>query len=297
MVSLLVVLLGWFGWIRREAREFGVIKDMPLVYGTERALQLSRQLDIVRAKIEQAATQTGGARVSSSPLPELVVVTKFFPASDVAALYDLGVRRVGENRDQEASIKADELVAYADADDLMCWSFIGQLQTNKARSVVRYATEVQSVDRVQLVTALSKAYCSQIARYEAGEGDAPAGAKYGGLRCLIQVSLEGSGAATAGQGARGYRGGADAGEIELLADLLEDSPGLRLGGLMAVAPLGQDPYVAFEELHSHSQKLRENHPDATDISAGMSQDMQAAIYWGATTVRVGSQIMGPRPSA
>lgn len=267
------------------------------MYEPERASQLSRQLDMVRADIERAATQRGGARSDSSPLPELVVVTKFFPASDVAALYDMGVRRVGENRDQEAAAKARDLIAYAQREDPMRWSFIGQLQTNKAKSVVRYATEVQSVDRAQLVTALSKAYCNQVARYEAGEGEAPAGVRQGGLRCLIQVSLEESGTVTAGQAAQGYRGGAAPEDVELLADLVDTSPGLTLGGLMAVAPLGQDPYVAFEKLYGYSQKLRENYPDATEISAGMSQDMQAAIYWGATTVRVGSQIMGTRPSA
>lgn len=269
---------------------------MSLVYGPERSSQLCRQLDMVRANIEQAAAQTGGARASASPLPELVVVTKFFPASDVAALYDIGVRRVGENRDQEAVTKARELVTYAHREDPMRWSFIGQLQTNKAKSVVQYATEVQSVDRVQLVTALSKAYCNQTARYEADGGEAPAGAGQGGLRCLIQVSLDDSDAVTA-QATRGYRGGAAPEDVELLADLIESSPGLTLGGLMAVAPLGQDPYVAFEKLYMYSQKLQENHPDAIEISAGMSQDMQAAIYWGATTVRVGSQIMGARPSA
>lgn len=270
---------------------------MSLIYGAERALQLSQRLDMVRESIRQAATDTGGARESRSPLPELVVVTKFFPATDVAALYDLSVRRVGENRDQEASAKAKELAAYTGSEDPLNWSFIGQLQTNKVKSVVQYATEVQSIDRLQLVTALSKAYNNRVARYEAGEGRAPASMRQGGLRCLIQVSLEESGTVTAGQTARGYRGGADPKDIEPLADLVNGSPGLTLGGVMAVAPLGQDPYAAFEKLYGYSQKLREYHPDATEISAGMSQDLQAAIYWGSTTVRVGSQIMGPRPSA
>lgn len=270
---------------------------MGLVYGAERASDLAGRLASVRATIEQAAAQAGGARVSSDPLPELVVVTKFFPASDVAALYDAGVRRVGENRDQEAAAKAQELATYTGSADPLNWSFIGQLQTNKAKSAVQYATEVQSVDRAQLVTALSKAYGNRLARYEAGECQAPAGMKHGGLRCLIQVSLEESGLVTAGQAAQGYRGGAAPDHIESLAELISNSPGLTLGGLMAVAPLGQDPYAAFERLYGYAQKLQERHPEATEISAGMSQDLEAAIYWGATTVRVGSQIMGSRPSA
>lgn len=270
---------------------------MALAYGAERASELAGRLASVRATIEQAAAHTGGARSSSDPLPELVVVTKFFPASDVAALYDLGVRSVGENRDQEAAAKAQELVAYTGSEDPLNWSFIGQLQTNKAKSVVQYATEVQSVDRAQLVTALSKAYGNRLTRYEAEECEAPAGMMRGGLRCLIQVSLEESGVITAGQAAQGYRGGAAPDDIEPLAELISNSPGLILGGLMAVAPLGQDPYAAFERLYGYAQKLQETYPEATEISAGMSQDLEAAIYWGSTTVRVGSQIMGSRPSA
>lgn len=270
---------------------------MTLEYSPERAIELSQRLESVRTTIEQAATDTGGAREKSSPLPELIVVTKFFPATDAAALYDLGVRRVGENRDQEAAAKAQKLAIYTGAEAPLQWSLIGQLQTNKAKSVVQYATEVQSVDRPQLVTSLSKAYVNRVARYEAGEALAPASMSRGGLRCLIQVSLEDSGEVTAGQAAQGYRGGAAPEDIFALADLISNSPGLTLGGLMAVAPLGGDPYVAFQRLYGYSQRLQEQYPQAREISAGMSQDLAAAIYWGSTTVRVGSQIMGSRPSA
>lgn len=270
---------------------------MSLKYSPERSAELSQRLDSVRRRIEEAASATGGARSGADPLPELVVVTKFFPASDVAALYDLGIRRVGENRGQEAASKSQELLAHTGSADPLQWSFIGQLQTNKAKSVVRYATEVQSVDRAQLVTVLSKAYSSRMSGYEAGECEAPAGMQQGGLRCLIQVSLEEEAPATAGQAARGYRGGADPRDIELLAERVSESPGLTLGGLMAVAPLDQDPYAAFERLYYYSQRLQEQYPEATEISAGMSQDLPAAIYWGSTAVRVGSYIMGSRPSA
>lgn len=270
---------------------------MPLTYTAERLEQLRQKLNAVRLVIERASSDTSGARDISSPLPELVVVTKFFPASDLAALYDLGVRRVGENRDQEAGAKAQELEAYTGLDDPLRWAFIGQLQTNKAKSVVQYATEVQSIDRPQLVKALSKAYLNRVAQYEQKLGPAPASMHQGGLRCFIQVNLDESGIVTAGQAAQGYRGGAAPDDVLALADLVSDMPGLTLAGLMAVAPLGQDPFKAFERLYRSSQKLQEQHPQAAEISAGMSHDLEAAIYWGSTTVRVGSQIMGSRPRA
>ncbi|MGV3149772.1 YggS family pyridoxal phosphate-dependent enzyme [Rothia sp. 11254D007CT] len=269
---------------------------MTLTYSPERRAELSDRLAQVQARIQEAAEDMSGARSASSPLPELIVVTKFFPASDAAALYDAGVRAVGENRDQEAAGKARELAAYTGSDDPLRWSFIGQLQTNKAKSVVQYAHEVQSVDRPQLADALSKAYSNRLARYENGEVEAPAALAHGGLRCLIQVGLDTTVEATAGQAALGARGGADPTEILALADHISSLPGLTLGGLMAVAPLGQDAAAAFERLHGYSQQLMEHYPEATTISAGMSHDLVEAIRWGATSVRVGSSIMGARPA-
>ncbi|MCP3425532.1 YggS family pyridoxal phosphate-dependent enzyme [Rothia sp. AR01] len=216
---------------------------------------------------------------------ELLPVTKFFPASDVAALYDAGVRVAGENRDQEASAKAARLAASGRPD--LRWHYIGQLQTNKAKSVVSYATSIHSVDRRSLVDALAKAYRRRIEAFEAGEAPAPPAHAHGGLECLLQVNLE--------EGAEG-RGGAAPGELAQLADAVEAAEGLRLGGLMAVAPLGAEPGPSFERLWELSQRLREDHPRARHISAGMSGDWAEAIGWGSTRVRLGSSIMGPRPA-
>jgi pyridoxal phosphate enzyme (YggS family) len=194
----------------------------------------------------------------------LVVVTKTFPAADVRVLAELGVRHVGENRDQEAAPKADEL---ADLD--LVWHFIGQLQTNKVRSVVRYATTVESVDRARLVEALSKAAAASGRQVE----------------CLVQVSLDD----------RPARGGATPGDVPALAGRIAAAPGLRLAGVMAVAPLDADPDAAFHRLANVAEDLRHEHPDASVVSAGMSADLEAAVRNGATHVRLGSAVLGYRP--
>ena len=194
-------------------------------------------------------------------------MTKFHPASDVRLLAGLGVAEVGENRDQEASAKATEL------EDLpLTWHFIGQLQTNKAKSVVRYADAVHSVDRPSLAVALAKAVAAQ--------------GRTRPLDCLVQVNLA--------QGAAPGRGGALPDEVLPLADLIASTPGLRLGGLMAVAPLGEKPGPAFARLAETAQAVRERHPEATMLSAGMSQDLEEAVAVGATHLRIGTDVLGRR---
>jgi PLP dependent protein len=229
----------------------------------------------------------------------LIAVTKTYPASDVRLLADLGVLDVGENRDQEASPKAAETAGLG-----LRWHFIGQLQTNKAASVVGYASHVHSVDRIRLVSALSKA---RIARASA-EATSSSGGQPGGrpgsasprpdssilydneLTCLIQVDLGNS----APMEEHVARGGASPDQVPAIADAIAEAPGLRLGGLMAVAPLGADPAEAFERLHRISTRLRADHPSATMISAGMSGDAAEAIAAGATHVRIGGAILGIR---
>jgi PLP dependent protein len=227
---------------------------------TSRGDQLAAGLRAVRARIEAACDRSG----RSSDEVTLVVVTKTFPASDVRLLASLGVHDVGENRDQEASAKVREC---ADLD--VAWHFVGQLQSNKARSVARYADVVHSVDRVRLVDALAR------------------GARSAGrtLTALVQVALD---------DAPG-RGGALPAEVAAVADRLASAPGLVLGGVMAVAPLGVDPGPAFARLARVSADLRDDHPGATWVSAGMSEDLEAALEHGATHVRVGSAILGARP--
>jgi PLP dependent protein len=235
---------------------------------TDRKTELAANLAKVEQRITAACVAAGRKREEVT----LIVVTKTYPASDVRILSELGVRHVAENRDQDAAPKAA-----ACADLPLKWHFVGQLQTNKVRSVVGYADVVQSVDRARLVTALSK---------EAVR----AGREIG---CLIQVALD------AGESARGERGGVAPGGIEELADLVGQAPGLRLDGLMTVAPLTGEyagrERAAFERLMDLSTDLRRAHPAATMVSAGMSADLEQAVAAGATHVRVGTAVLGVRP--
>ncbi|GAA2909659.1 YggS family pyridoxal phosphate-dependent enzyme [Streptomyces mexicanus] len=235
---------------------------------TDRKDDIAGNLARVEERIAAACAAAGRPREDVT----LIVVTKTYPAADVRALAELGVRHVAENRDQEAAPKAAEC-----ADLPLSWHFVGQLQTNKVRSVVGYADVVQSVDRARLVTALSK---------EAVR----AGREVG---CLIQVAFD------AGESGRGERGGVAPAGIEELADLVARSEGLRLDGLMTVAPLTGEyagrQQAAFERLMDLSTDLRRNHPAATMVSAGMSADLEQAVAAGATHVRVGTAVLGVRP--
>ncbi|AZK93646.1 MULTISPECIES: YggS family pyridoxal phosphate-dependent enzyme [Streptomyces] len=236
---------------------------------TDRRAELAENLAAVEERIAAACAAAGRPRGEVT----LIVVTKTYPASDVRILHELGVRHVAENRDQDAAPKA---AACADLD--LTWHFVGQLQTNKVRSVAQYADFVQSVDRVRLVTALAGA--AERSGREIG--------------CLIQVALD------AGEGAaRGERGGVAPGGIEELAAAVAAAPGLRLGGLMTVAPLAGPyagrPRAAFDRLTEFSSGLRAGHPAANMVSAGMSADLEEAVAAGATHVRVGTAVLGVRP--
>ncbi|MBT2532829.1 YggS family pyridoxal phosphate-dependent enzyme [Arthrobacter sp. ISL-48] len=244
------------------------MKGSRVVKDAERFAELSERLAAVRSRIESAADASG----RGGDLPTLIVVTKFHPAEDIRRLAALGVRDVGENRDQEASAKSAELAELG-----LHWHFVGQLQTKKAKSVARYAHAVHSVDRLQLVDSLARA----VATEQDASGRTP-------LDCFIQVSLD--------DDAGAHRGGASPSEVPVLAERLADAEGLVLAGVMAVAPLGAGPEESFERLAAISARLAAEHPSATAISAGMSQDLEAAIRFGATHLRIGSDILGSRPA-
>ncbi|MFI5901395.1 YggS family pyridoxal phosphate-dependent enzyme [Streptomyces cyaneofuscatus] len=235
---------------------------------TDRKAQLAANLAQVEERITSACAAAGRKREEVT----LIVVTKTYPASDVRMLHELGVRHVAENRDQDAAPKAT-----ACADLSLTWHFVGQLQTNKVRSVTSYADVVQSVDRIKLVTALSAAAVR--AERELG--------------CLIQVALD------AESGERGERGGVAPDGIEELAAAVDAAEGLRLDGLMTVAPLAGlfagRQRAAFDRLMEFATRLRVGHPAATMVSAGMSADLEDAVAAGATHVRVGTAVLGVRP--
>ncbi|MDQ4009403.1 MAG: YggS family pyridoxal phosphate-dependent enzyme [Actinomycetota bacterium] len=204
----------------------------------------------------------------------LLAVTKTYPAADVALLADLGVHDVAEARDQEAVPKVAQVSALR-PDVAVRWRMVGRLQRNKARSVVRWAMQVQSVDSARLVDALDRA---ARAAQEAGERD-------GDVGVLVQASLDGD----------PVRGGCPLSELEALADRVAAASGLRLEGVMGIAPLHVPAEMAFAELAAAAQRLRCAHPGAVELSAGMSGDLEQAIAQGSTCVRVGTALLGARP--
>ncbi len=232
----------------------------------DREDEIARNLAAVRRRIADACT---AARRSPDEVT-LTVVTKFFPASDVRLLASLGIRDVGENRHQEAEAKFEECL-----DLPLRWHFIGNLQSNKAAAVARYAHVVESVDRPKLLAGLSRG---------AHEMDRV-------VDCLVQVNLDPPG----GEAPAG-RGGAAPEDVVPLAEQVAAADGLRLRGVMAVAPLDEDPRPAFDTLLALAEKVRLVDPAATWVSAGMSGDLEAAITAGATHVRIGSAVLGARPS-
>jgi pyridoxal phosphate enzyme (YggS family) len=236
---------------------------------TDRKAELAGNLAEVEARIAAACRAAGRARDEV----KLIAITKTFPAADAALLADLGVTDVGENRDQEAGPKAAEVAGLRPSAALR-WHMVGRLQRNKARSVVEWAHEVQSVDSARLADALAKAV--HTAR-DGGKREEP-------LDVLIQASLDDD----------PERGGCPLDELGALAERVAHTGELRLRGLMAVAPLGADPAAAFERLARAGERLREDHPNAAEVSAGMSHDLEQAITHGSTSVRVGTALLGGR---
>lgn len=205
-----------------------------------------------------------------------MAVTKTRPASDVVALASLGVGDVGENKDQEARAKHAEVGEAGDVPALR-WHLVGQLQSNKANSVARYAAAVHSLDRAKLVAALDRGVNrASSARERTASGR---------LEVFVQVSLDGD----------PDRGGAVPADVPALADAVAAAQYLDLAGVMAVAPAGWEAERAFADLAAVAAAVRQQHPTATGISAGMSGDLEAAIAAGSTHVRVGSALLGSRP--
>lgn len=223
--------------------------------------------DLARRLIEVDERITDAARAAGRDPREIsrIVVTKFHPAALVERLYALGVRDVGENRQQELTAKAAEVGGTPG----LRWHFIGQAQTNKARAIRASASVVHSVDRIKIADALDAA----------GEADE------GALDVLLQVNL------TDDPG----RGGVAPAELEALAEHAAGCATLRVRGVMAVAPLDEEPAVAFERLAGHARTVRRVVPEATWVSAGMTGDFAEAIFAGATHLRIGTAITGPRP--
>ena len=229
---------------------------------SNRLSEIQSNLEIIQARIESACT-VAGRDISEITL---IAVTKTYPASDVDLLKQLGIENVGENRDQEASAKKLEVKSE------FKWHFIGQLQSNKAKSVVNYADLIHSVDRWSLAKEIQKS-AQGIDKMQ---------------QVLIQVDLDQSGPDST-------RGGIWPAELRELAQLINQASHLELMGLMSVAPLGEKPELAFARLKEIRVDFLKENPGAQILSAGMSDDLESAILHGATHLRIGSALLGERP--
>lgn len=232
----------------------------------DRRDELAANLGEVRGRVEAACAAAGRDPGEVTT----IVVTKTYPASDVALLAGLGVTDVGENRHPEAGDKRVELDALVDGAVAPRLHFVGGLQTNKAGAVARYADVVQSVDRAKLARSLSR-------------GAEAAGRE---LEVLVQVDFD--------LHDPGRSGTAPA-DVPALADLVAELPGLTLRGLMTVAPLGARPRPVFADLRTLAERVRADHPGADVVSAGMSGDFEDAVAEGATHLRIGRAVLGERP--
>jgi pyridoxal phosphate enzyme (YggS family) len=217
--------------------------------------ELSQNLELVRMRIGEAARRVG----RSAEEVTLIVVTKTYPASDVEILHELGIRNFAENRDREGREKSAIVPGI--------WHFQGQIQSNKISSIVSWADVVHSLDDPRHLRRINAAMSESKV-----------------LSIFIQVSLD----------SQPGRGGVALEDLSQLAELVLAEPFLRLEGLMAVAPLGEDPESAFSRLAQIHSDFRQQFPTSPSLSAGMSGDFERAIETGATHIRIGSSILGSR---
>ncbi|MUL75529.1 YggS family pyridoxal phosphate enzyme [Mycolicibacterium sp. CBMA 226] len=261
--------------------------------GAPREAELAASLARIQARIAAAAEAAGRNRADIEFLP----VTKFFPASDVVALYGLGCRAFGESREQEAAGKVAE-VSHAlsnkklitasgelldsssniESNNAIRWHMIGRIQRNKARAIARWAAAAHSVDTAPLVAALSRGAVEALDQGRRSEE----------LQVYIQVSLDGD----------PLRGGVPVDRPDLVDELCaaaHAAPGLGLAGLMAIPPLASDAEGEFARLEAELLRVQTQYPHRLGLSAGMSNDLEIAVRHGSTCVRVGTALMGPRP--
>lgn len=220
-----------------------------------------------QAIVEKIATAARSANREPNEIT-LVVVSKNHPHQLVLDLLDLGARDFGENRDQEANPKAKQIAI--ESDQVFNWHFIGQLQTNKVKSVLEYANFLHSLDRTSLLDELIK---------RTSERTNP-------LKVFVQVNMTDD----------PERGGVNPLDLMAFSERVLSSPGLELVGLMGVGGLDVAPELEFERLAQLSTTLQELAPNANRLSMGMSGDFETAIAYGATHLRIGTAITGNRPT-
>jgi PLP dependent protein len=227
---------------------------------TARETELANNLQAVQERIDKAVKTVGRSRSEIT----LIAVTKFFPVSDVEILYDLGLRDFGENRDSEGADKS--LLLPIDAR----WHFQGQVQSRKIRSIATWADVIHSLDSLEHAAKFNEILGRELGTHEAGR------------EFFVQVNLEPE---------RRDRGGVSPAELEDFLASIKSFASLNVSGLMAVLPIDRD----IDEGFAYLARLRERF-GLLKLSMGMSSDFEAAIRAGATHIRVGSSILGSRPT-
>ncbi|MDH6195078.1 pyridoxal phosphate enzyme (YggS family) [Mycobacterium frederiksbergense] len=239
----------------------------------DRTAELTAGLGAARARLARAA-ETAGRNVNEV---ELLPITKYFPASDVIILNQLGCLAFGESREQEAVNKVAAVRAEL-PDVPIRWHMVGRIQRNKARAVAGWAYAAHSVDSVRLLTALDRAASDALA----------SGVRTQPLRVYIQISLDGDIS----------RGGVDVNDPDLIDQTCaaaNTAEGLEFVGLMGIPPLESDPDEAFARLAAERARVQRHYQQRLELSAGMSGDLEIAVKHGSTCVRVGTALMGQRP--
>jgi PLP dependent protein len=245
--------------------------------GSARESELADALTALRSRLAVAA------KAASRKVDEiqLLPITKFFPATDVAILSSLGCAAFGESREQEAAAKVGEVARLLGASASKArpqWHMVGQIQRNKARSLADWAHTAHSISSPRLVRALDRAVATALGE---GRRDKP-------LRVYVQISLD-------GDVSRGGVDVSDAKAVDEICAQVEAAESLELVGLMGIPPLDWDPDTAFALLQSEHQRVCRAHPGAAGLSAGMSNDLESAVKHGSTCVRVGTALLGRRP--
>ena len=240
----------------------------------ERELELADSLAALRSRLA-AAAEAAGRKLDEI---QLLPITKFFPATDVAILSRLGCAAFGESREQEAAAKVDEVARLLDGPAGPHWHMVGKIQRNKARSLAGWAHTAHSVSSTRVVAALDRAVAGALSE----------GRRKNPLRVYVQISLD-------GDVSRGGVDVSDAGAVDDICAQTDAAESLELVGLMAIPPLDWEPDRAFALLQSEHHRVRRAHPDAVGLSAGMSNDLEIAVKHGSTCVRVGTALLGQRP--
>jgi PLP dependent protein len=249
--------------------------------GPERESELADSLAALRSRLA-AAAEAAGRKLDEI---QLLPITKFFPATDVAILSRLGCTAFGESRDQEAATKVEEVARLLDgpagsdaATGRRHWHMVGKIQRNKARSLAGWAHTAHSVSSARVVAALDRAVAGAL-----GEGR-----RKNPLRVYVQISVDGDVS----------RGGVNVAEPRAVDDIcaqVDSADSLELVGLMGIPPLDWEPDRAFALLQAEHDRVRGVYPAAVGLSAGMSNDLETAVKHGSTCVRVGTALLGQRP--